>query len=213
MIGSVSLFSMAFPPWVSFQIARSRCMDSIRWDYYPRVARTTHARDWLLLLAQLQKAPKTIDAYARGLDDLIDFFTRSNFPLIEAHHGHIATYLNDLHQRVIARPTRRSQQIKCGLANATIQQRLTAARLWYDYLILHNLRRDQVNPVGRGTYRHGNQSLVRPSAPCSHAIRSSPGFQAMTSGITCSPSFCVRNRSAINSWSCSPTRVPYAAAS
>ncbi len=135
-------------------------MDSIRWDYYPRVARTTHARDWLLLLAQLQKAPKTIDAYARGLDDLIDFFTRSNFPLIEAHHGHIATYLNDLHQRVIA-----------------------------------------------------NQSLVRPSAPCSHAIRSSPGFQAMTSGITCSPSFCVRNRSAINSWSCSPTRVPYAAAS
>lgn len=149
-------------------------MDTIRWDYYPRVARTAHARDWLLLLAQLQKAPKTIDAYARGLDDLIDFFTRSNFPLIEAHQGHIATYLNDLHQRVSARPTRRSQPIKCGLANATIQQRLTAARLWYDYLILHNRRRDQVNPVGRGSYSHGKPLTGSPKRALLPRYRQQP---------------------------------------
>ena len=41
-----------------------------------------------------------------------------------------------------------------GLANATMQQRLTAVRLFYDYLIEEDLR--EHNPVGRGYYVPGN---------------------------------------------------------
>jgi integrase/recombinase XerD len=37
-----------------------------------------------------------------------------------------------------------------GLANATLQQRLTAVRLFYDYLIEEDIR--STNPVGRGRY-------------------------------------------------------------
>jgi len=40
-----------------------------------------------------------------------------------------------------------------GLANATLQQRLTAVRLFYDYLIEEGMRTD--NPVGRGRYTPG----------------------------------------------------------
>ena len=40
-----------------------------------------------------------------------------------------------------------------GLANATLQQRLTAIRLYYDYLIEEGARAD--NPVGRGRYTPG----------------------------------------------------------
>jgi integrase len=40
-----------------------------------------------------------------------------------------------------------------GLANATLQQRLTAVRLYYDYLMEEGLRAD--NPVGRGRYTPG----------------------------------------------------------
>ena len=38
-----------------------------------------------------------------------------------------------------------------GLSNATMQQRLTAIRLWYDYLVEEGLR--ETNPVGRGDTR------------------------------------------------------------
>lgn len=39
---------------------------------------------------------------------------------------------------------------KAGLANATLRLRLTAVRLFYDYLIEEGLR--DTNPVGRGRY-------------------------------------------------------------
>lgn len=131
-------------------------MDELRWDYYPRVAQDPHARNWIALLMKLQKAPKTIDAYARCLDDLIRFFERADLPLIEAQRGDIASYLNDLHQRTAPSTAFDFNQGKKGWSNATIQQRLTTARLWYDYLIYHKIRLDQVNPVGRGTYTRGS---------------------------------------------------------
>jgi integrase/recombinase XerD len=126
-------------------------MNEIRWDFYPRVAKQEHAREWITFLSKLQKAPKTIDAYARCLDDLISFFEHSNLPLVEANRGDIATYLDDLHRRANPKGKSTVQAHAGGLSHATIQQRLTAARLWYDYLTYHKIRQDQVNPVGRGT--------------------------------------------------------------
>lgn len=40
-----------------------------------------------------------------------------------------------------------------GLANTTLQQRLTAGRWFYDYLMEEGIRR--TNPVGRGRYTPG----------------------------------------------------------
>jgi integrase len=45
-----------------------------------------------------------------------------------------------------------------GLANATLQQRLVALRLFYDYLVEEGQR--ETNPVGRGRYTPG-QALAR----------------------------------------------------
>jgi site-specific recombinase XerD len=44
------------------------------------------------------------------------------------------------------------------LSNATIQQRLTAIRLVYDFLMEEGQRSD--NPVGRGRYTPGNRLSV-----------------------------------------------------
>jgi len=43
-----------------------------------------------------------------------------------------------------------SEKTQTGLANATIQQRLTAVRLFYDHLVFEAVRNQ--NPVGRGVY-------------------------------------------------------------
>jgi site-specific recombinase XerD len=127
-------------------------MDEIRWEFYPHAAAQEHAREWLLFLSKTQKAPKTIDAYARCLDDLIEFFEQANLPLIEASRGDVAAYLNDLHHRANPKGRGNARTHAGGLSHATIQQRLTAARLWYEHLTYCKIRQDQVNPVGRGTY-------------------------------------------------------------
>src|SRR5260370_28795885 len=127
-------------------------MDEIQWKFYPRVAAQVHAREWILFLSKLQKAPKTIDAYARCLDDLIGFFERAELPLIEASRGDIAAYLDDLHRRANPKGKSIMRAHVSGLSHATIQQRLTTARLWYEHLTYHKIRQDQVNPVGRRTY-------------------------------------------------------------
>lgn len=128
-------------------------MREIRWDYYPRVACIEPARRWVELLVKLQKAPKTVDAYARGLDDFIGVCERADLSLIEATRGEIATYIDDLTHRVNPKaPALVYAQSGVGLSNATLQQRLTVVRLWYDYLIEMEVRINQTNPVGRGAY-------------------------------------------------------------
>ncbi len=107
-------------------------MDEIRWEFYPRVAAQEHAREWILFLSKIQKAPKTIDAYARCLDDLIAFFEQAHLPLIEASRGDVAAYLDDLAHRANPKGRGNARAQAGGLSHATIQQRLTAARLWYE---------------------------------------------------------------------------------
>src|SRR5258708_3620863 len=127
-------------------------MDEIRWKFYPRVAAQEHAREWLVFLQKKHKAPKTIDAYSRCLDYRIKFFEQANLPLMEASRGDMAAYLDDLHHRVNPKGRGITRTQAGGLSHATIQQRLPAARLWYEHLTYHKTRQDQVNPVGRGTY-------------------------------------------------------------
>ena len=104
--------------------------------------------------ANLGLAPNTIDAYGRALEDYLRFSRGQTANPIEANREHIAAYVRDL----ASRPNRRGANVivvdsGACLANATLQQRLTAVRLFYDYLVEEGLRPN--NPVGRGRYTPG----------------------------------------------------------
>jgi site-specific recombinase XerD len=109
------------------------------------------ARSWLTIQQNLGLAPNTLDAYARALEDFLTFSSRNGVLPASATREHIALYLRDL----ATRPNPRGANVRvldsgAGLANATLQQRLVAVRLFFDYLVEEGLRQD--NPVGRGRY-------------------------------------------------------------
>jgi integrase/recombinase XerD len=131
-------------------------MSAICWDRYPNLAQSHYGRAWLTIQMNLCLAQNTIDAYGRALEDFLSFSIRDGFALETATREHIARYVHDLSSR----PNPRGAKIRLldtghGLANATLQQRLTAVRLFYDYLTEEGLR--ETNPVGRGKYTPGKQ--------------------------------------------------------
>ncbi|HEY6407166.1 MAG TPA: tyrosine-type recombinase/integrase [Ktedonobacteraceae bacterium] len=131
-------------------------MTQVRWERYPLVAQSPHARSWLSMQGNLGLAQNTVDAYGRALEDYLAFSSCESFSPEEASREHIARYVHDLSSR----PNPRGANIRVldtgyGLANATLQQRLTAVRLFYDYLTEEGLCK--TNPVGRGRYTPGKQ--------------------------------------------------------
>jgi integrase/recombinase XerD len=129
-------------------------MSHVQWERYPQVAHLSLANSWLRMQANLGLAQNTIDAYGRALEDYLGFCQRQGISAEAATKGQVAQYVHDL----ASRPNRRGMKVRVldsgvGLANATLQQRLTAIRLWYDYLIEEGNRPD--NPVGRGRYTPG----------------------------------------------------------
>lgn len=131
-------------------------MSEPEWQRYPLVARTSFAREWLQIEANLGHAKNTVDAYGRGLEGYLRFCESQGIEPTTATRGHVASYVRHL----LSRPTRTGAKVVAledfagaGLSNATIQQRLTAVRLFYDHLLEEGLRED--NPVGRGRYTPG----------------------------------------------------------
>lgn len=129
-------------------------MEDIQWDRYPLIAVNQQARAWLTIQANLGLAHNTIEAYGRGLEDYFTFSQRCAIEPETATKAHIAAYVRDLTQR----PNPRHKKIiylhsGAGLSNATMQQRVTAVRLYYDHLVEEGIRPD--NPVGRGRYTPG----------------------------------------------------------
>jgi site-specific recombinase XerD len=129
-------------------------MAEVHWERYPHTGRTHHARAWLQIQANLGLAPNTIDAYGRALEEYLELCIRSEIVAEAATKEHVSCYVHDL----MTRPNPRGEKIAVldsgvGLANATLHQRLTAIRLWYDYLVEEGIRAD--NPVGRGRYTSG----------------------------------------------------------
>ncbi|HEV7376515.1 MAG TPA: tyrosine-type recombinase/integrase [Pyrinomonadaceae bacterium] len=130
-------------------------MHDLNWIKYPAIAAHEHAKAWLLIQANLGLARNTVDAYARALEDYLRFSTSHGVSIETATRQHLAAYVHDLANR----PHPRGSKILCldsgmGLANATLQQKLTALRLYYDYLIEEGLH--DINPVGRGRYTPHN---------------------------------------------------------
>jgi integrase/recombinase XerD len=129
--------------------------EKIQWEKYPFVAQSLQGRKWLSIQAQLGLAPNTIDAYGRSLQDYLSYIASTAVGVESATREHIANYVHIL----VNRPNAKSKSMlvlgnEVGLANATLQQRLTVVRLFYDYLIEEGLRQD--NPVGRGRFTRGH---------------------------------------------------------
>jgi integrase/recombinase XerD len=123
---------------------------------WPVLARHVHGAAWLQVWADTGRAPRTIDAYARGLAEYLHSCERAGVDPVVASRADVASYVHEL----ISRPGRRGPNVVsfdsgAGLANATLQQRLVSVRLFYDYLVEEGLR--ESNPVGRGRYTPGRR--------------------------------------------------------
>lgn len=104
-------------------------------------------------------ADSSIEAYGRALEDYFEFTKTQNVQADLASKLELASYVRDLLLRRSPRTMKGTTKPVFGLANATIQQRLTAIRLYYDFLIEEGVR--TYNPVGRGRYT-ANKDFGKP---------------------------------------------------
>lgn len=125
-------------------------------EKWPVLGRHERAAEWLRVWTDLGRAPRTIDAYARGLAEYLVVCDREGVDPIAASRAHVAVYVRELTQRLSHRGANVvSIDSGVGLASATIQQRLVPVRLFYDFLMEEGLR--ESNPVGRGRYTPGRR--------------------------------------------------------
>ena len=126
------------------------------WEHYPLVAQHASVQRWLLI-ESVALATRTVDAYGRALHDYLTFCMDHAVDPEAATREQIALYLRNLQERPRQRerPGIRPGPTP-GLASSTIHPRITAVRLYYDYLVEEGQRPH--NPVGRGQRRvHGGR--------------------------------------------------------
>jgi len=129
---------------------------NIRWERYPAIAHNPLAKKWLESQVLLGLARNTIEAYARGVQDFIEYCGRTGICASLATRDEVARYVGELRRRPGPKGSKvLSLDSGAGLSNATLQQRLTAVRLFFDYLIEEGVR--DINPVGRGRYTPGKK--------------------------------------------------------
>lgn len=112
------------------------------------------AERWLAIQANLGRARNTILAYRHALIDYFGFCTRFEIAPKIAGREQISRYVRSMTDRHEPQSQSAPPSTIPGLANATIRQRLTAVRLYYDHLVEEGMRKD--NPVGRGRYTAGS---------------------------------------------------------
>jgi integrase/recombinase XerD len=138
-----------------------------------RAGRNLGAGRWrrggCLLQRDLGRSPRTIEAYARSLLDFRRFCERHRVDVVGVGRGEIGGYVRDLRER----PGRHGSNVialdsGAGLANSTLQLRLTVVRLFYDFLVEERVR--QRNPVGRGHRARDGSGAGRGLVPRFHAL-------------------------------------------
>jgi len=130
-------------------------VDSLRsesvWEHFPLTSAHPDAKRWIQSCVMLGLAPNTVTAYARAIEGFLVFCQNRSVEVRSASREVIAQYIGDLRTQ----PRReRSNVVRIDsgalLSNATLQQRLTAVRLFFDFLCEDGLI--PINPVGRGRY-------------------------------------------------------------
>jgi site-specific recombinase XerD len=129
-------------------------MSEIDWLRYPFVTENDLGRRWLQIQCDLGLAQNTVEAYGRGLEEYLRFVRDLRTDPTQAGGEIIANFVSSLRARPGAtRGNVISIDTKSSLSNATLQQRLTVIRLFYDFLLEERLCKK--NPVGRGRYTPG----------------------------------------------------------
>jgi integrase/recombinase XerD len=105
-------------------------------EKWPVLGRHERAAEWLRIWTDLGRAPRTIDAYARGLAEYLQVCERDGVDPLTANRSQVAAFVREL----TSRPSRQGANVVAldsgkGLANATLQQRLVPVRLFYDFLV------------------------------------------------------------------------------
>jgi len=136
-------------------------VQEVKWEYYPHVSTEPAARSFVERLLLKGKRPKTVDAYARAIEDLLAYFSAAAPErLLEADEADLDGYLTNLKNRgpkkrgrggMVEDDTKIRYLTGCKLSDNTIAQRVVACRLFYDFLIRKGLRIDPVNPIARGS--------------------------------------------------------------
>ena len=143
------------------QYAAAQAVLLTRW---PALGSCPLAARWLVLQQDLGRSPRTIEAYARSIVDYLRFCKRQHVDVVDAGRAEIARYVRDLRER----PGRHGGNVVAldsgaGLANATLQLRVTVVRLFYDFLVEERVR--DRNPVGRGYRASGGSGGRRGLVP------------------------------------------------
>lgn len=129
-------------------------MITVHWERYPLAAQVPLIQAWLGYKANLGLASNTIDAYGRAVEDYVRFSNYRTVDWLTATREHIGHYVQNLSERPNPKAKLKYPfHNGAGLANATLQQRVTAIRLLYDFVMEEAWRAD--NPVGRGRYTPG----------------------------------------------------------
>ncbi len=128
--------------------------NEIQWDRFPRLQSSVEGKKWLEIQHMLGLAINTVEAYGRGLEEFLRWCDGAEVQAVDAGRADLASYVGELRSR----PGPRGRGVVdidsgAGLSNATMQQRLTAVRLFFDFLIEEGFR--DTNPVGRGRYTAG----------------------------------------------------------
>lgn len=124
-----------------------------------------HAQAWFA--SRLDLTPANRANQASGLGHYLGFCRRVGVDLERAKPDLIETYVLELTGRALqhgALP--RHRQTVVGLANSTVQQRLSTVRLFYDYLVKEGvLARNPVRRSGRGRGDRGSRGVRRGLVP------------------------------------------------
>jgi integrase/recombinase XerD len=151
-------------------------IQEVKWEHYPRVAAHSAARSFIERLTLKGKRPKTIDAYARAIEDLLAYFSDVDPErVLEADEADLDRYIASLKQRgpkkrgrggMIEDETKIRYLTGRKLSDNTIALRVVACRLFYDYLLQKRLRSDPINPIARGhDGRDGRRPERGPATP------------------------------------------------
>jgi hypothetical protein len=76
-------------------------------EKWPVLGRYEQAAVWLQIWTDLGRAPRTIDAYARGLAEYLLMCEREDVDPVAANRAHIAVYVREL----TSRPHRRGANV------------------------------------------------------------------------------------------------------
>jgi integrase/recombinase XerD len=114
------------------------------WSHYPLASADALGRSWLTLLGNLGRSSATVDAYGRSLNQYLRFCRDRGVDAPSATLEHVSRFVRHLNGDADDAPAR------FRVSNATLLQRLTAVRLWYDHLVYQGVR--ALNPVPRGQY-------------------------------------------------------------